>query len=1619
MKTSAAPFVAAVFLSSISFARDLPNYDAFLEDGSNRPVRESFSNPRTERLVESGHIAHVEQRLGVPTFFWAAHDSTAPDLRAMGVRPIQAARRYLFDYAELYGFAPLELAEVPVEMVHDTGFAPVIVTFRLDFDGLPLFRDEIKVAMDAKLQLVAISGYLNPHAAVGSKADKLPFHLDYRTAIAVAFGDLTGLVLEPGELVEEGRPVAHWRYFRQTRPSPLPFGIPARIRKVVFGLPDGLEPAYHLELDVASPASLSSDYYAYVISARDGRLLFRKNLTEDAAYTYRVWAEPSGKFTPFDGPQGTSASPHPTGTPDGYQAPFVPPLLVTLQNGPISTNDPWLPNGATETTGNNVEAYADIVGPDGFTADCGVDGGFDLRAIVNAADTFDRTYDPTQSPDVSTDQRQAAITQLFFDINWLHDWFYDRGFDETSRNAQASNYGRGGLENDSIRGEAQDYSGRNNADMATPSDGARPRMQQYVWTGNSEQHLTVTAPQAVAGLYRVGVASFGPSSFALDAGLVLAVDVALLPDGGVSSLGCPDSDGGTLAYANAAQIAGNIALVDRGSCSFVFKALNAQSNGAVGIVIANNVSGAGPMGMSDTDPNVTIPVLSVGTADGAALKAALANAAGQAVMFRAPEPPDRDSAIDNTIVAHEWGHYISNRLVGNSVGLVNSQGRGMGEGWADFHALLMMIQDSDRNLPQGAGFSGVYAAAAYVASGGGATNQGYFFGIRRVGYSTDMAKNALMFRHISNGSPLPTTAPIEPNGLPNAEVHNTGEIWATMLLELYARLLNDSRYTFDQAQDRMSRYLVAAYKLTPNSPTMLEARDALLAAAFAADPAGDFLSFAQAFAKRGAGAHAVSPDRASTTNSPVRESFTTGGEVAIAGITLIDDVDSCDNDGALDGDETGTLSITVKNIGSAPLSQITGLVTSQSWFVAFPNGQSLSFPALQPHGTATSTLPVKLSAMPDVMAADFRVQVTEPQRPIGPAVRNASFRVHWTALPNGSTVDDAEAPSTVWTMSRDIGLPATRLWTRRELSATSHVYHGPNTQAPGDAYLVSPPLTVSSTGNFAVSFRHRYDFEFDQSQSYCYDAGVIEISTDNGNTWNDVGQTLARYNGTVYTPPSGPPSSNPLRGRAAFCGRSTGYPAFIQESIDFGTAYAGQTVLLRFRVGSDDLSFGVGWEIDDISFTGITNAPFPQVVADRCANRPVARPGTDFSANERTAVTLDGSASSDPNGDVLSFFWRQAFGPQVVLNGQYAARASFEAPEVTGATPLGIELRVSDGKWWSNPAGITITVQHVNRPPIADAGPPRTVPERTTGVQLRGSAVDPDGDAVTGYRWTQTGGPVVTLQGASTAQPTFDAPEVPASGAVLTFALTATDGTDTGPAATTIVTIENVNRPPVADAGENFTVDERTVATLRGFGTDADGESLTFRWKQVAGPPVQLTNADQPVATFKAPEVTEDKGLLFELTAHDGIEPSDPARVTVIIRHVNRKPVADAGPNRTVSAGSRVRLYGSSTDPDGDGLTYEWRQVSGHTVVLENPYAERATFVAPEVTERAVLGFELVVSDGQLFSDPARVEVVVTPNLSQPRGCGCQLGGFGPLAMLAVLAFGLRSGRGGSFRRPD
>ncbi|NJK90190.1 MAG: hypothetical protein HC923_12930 [Myxococcales bacterium] len=657
-------------------------------------------------------------------------------------------------------------------------------------------------------------------------------------------------------------------------------------------------------------------------------------------------AGPSARST---GPNGDGEAPSPSGSAALPPRVWSTPGIVTLSHGAISTQDPWLAMGATTTSGNNIDAYVDRSGSDGFDAQ-------DFRANLTSIDTFDHFFNPLIAASASDAQALGSIVHAFYVTNWLHDEFYDVGFDEVSRNAQRDNYGRGGLGGDDMRVEVQDFSGTNNANMATPSDGARPRMQMFLWSGAARSSVTIESPASIAGEVVADDASFGPTTFDVDAEVARSVDA-----GGISSIDACEPP-------LTSNVSGKIALIERGNCSFAEKVQHAQQAGAVGAIIYDNLTASLPVAMGGTDPGISIGSKSVTRDVGLAIEQALLTATVEARIHRSPAV-QTDSGVDSLVLSHEWGHYISNRLIGNAFGLSGNQARGMGEGWSDFHALLTTVRDGDQLLPSNPSFAGTYAGATYVPS------RGSYFGLRRVPYSTDFSKNALSFRHIQSNEPLPgVPTAFGLDGSRNTFVHQTGEVWATMLWQAYAGLLNDPRHSFDEAYERMKAYLVAGYKLTPSDPTFAEARDALLLAAYANDVL-DFETLYQAFGSRGLGIGAEAPDRYSTTHRPLVESFATGAFVSLVDQNVDDEVVWCDREGVLDNDERGSLVLVIANLGSTPLSDPELEIVPISPEVSLPNGATMELPPLGPFESTTATVAISLSGAPGVSAASLGVRV--------------------------------------------------------------------------------------------------------------------------------------------------------------------------------------------------------------------------------------------------------------------------------------------------------------------------------------------------------------------------------------------------------------------------------------------------------------------------------------------------------------------------------------------------------------------------------------------------------------------------------------------------------------------
>jgi len=571
----------------------------------------------------------------------------------------------------------------------------------------------------------------------------------------------------------------------------------------------------------------------------------------------------------------------------------------------------------------------------------------------------------------------------------------------------------------------------------------------------------------------------------------------------------------------------------------------------------------------------------------------------------------------------------------------------------------------------------------------------------------------------------------------------------------------------------------------------------------------------------------------------------------------------------------------------------------------------------------------------------------------------ATFTYTWTA-PAGITLSNIHAQSPTFSAPQ-VG-PSGQALTFT-LVVTEHLAGLPDKNSPSDLVTInvdnvnSPPTAIANTINDPNS--------------------IVSMATVAENT---VGVTLYGF-GTDPDGDSLTYSWTQVQGPTlALSGATSSTPTFTAPDL---TTEDHVDLVFRLIVNDGLLSSGPS----DVTIR-VLNTNHPPVAM------PAATPASAFEGN---TVTLDGSGSTDPDNDTLtSYTWEQTGGTPVTLTPS-GSNATFTAPSVSamqGTITLDFQLTVSDGQL-SDTKPISVTVSHVNHAPIADAGTDHSVAEGNNFCGLDGSgSYDPDGDTLS-FAWTQIDGPTVTLVGANTSGPCFDAPDVGPGGAVLHFQLAVTDsyGLSNTNTAIVAITVTYVNHPPTANAGGDQTADEGTTVHLSGSGTDPDGNTLTYTWTQLSGPPITLSDPTDPNATFTAPPVDCGGAVVvmkldvddnYGLVAPDGI----PDEVNINIGNVNHAPTADAGMNQQPNEGDLVSLHGTGSDVDGEALTFQWNQTDGPPVTLTPASGQDASFIAPDVGSGdpdafVELKFTLTVMDtcsGSTTAGPITVHVANIPH---------------------------------------
>ncbi|TSA18986.1 MAG: hypothetical protein D4R72_00905 [Nitrosopumilales archaeon] len=378
-------------------------------------------------------------------------------------------------------------------------------------------------------------------------------------------------------------------------------------------------------------------------------------------------------------------------------------------------------------------------------------------------------------------------------------------------------------------------------------------------------------------------------------------------------------------------------------------------------------------------------------------------------------------------------------------------------------------------------------------------------------------------------------------------------------------------------------------------------------------------------------------------------------------------------------------------------------------------------------------------------------------------------------------------------------------------------------------------------------------------------------------------------------------------------------------------------------------------------------------------------PADTLIVTEQTPITLSGLRSSDPNQDKLSYSWTQTAGYMVKLSSTTDPTISFVAPAVNAGQVklLRFGLSVNDAHGGIDQTSINVIVIHLNRAPIVTVTTPLAVNEGSQ-VTLSGSATDPDNDSLS-YAWGETSGPRVKLASYSDTTTTFTAPIIyPAANKVLVFLLTADDGHGGRSSATVTVNVVSTHHTPTVVC-QDMTVSEKSEVTLSSTITNPDNDMLSYAWKQISGQPVTLSSTTDASPTFTSPAYNAvGNELKFQLDVTDGLLDVQSCQMTVTVNPLPVQvlpPVANAGPDLTVTKGIQVTLDGSAST--GKHLTYSWKQTGGEPVALLFASTVHPVFFAPgvDVGQTKVFEFTLTVSNGNGQSTDSVKITVVHPNL--------------------------------------
>ena len=432
--------------------------------------------------------------------------------------------------------------------------------------------------------------------------------------------------------------------------------------------------------------------------------------------------------------------------------------------------------------------------------------------------------------------------------------------------------------------------------------------------------------------------------------------------------------------------------------------------------------------------------------------------------------------------------------------------------------------------------------------------------------------------------------------------------------------------------------------------------------------------------------------------------------------------------------------------------------------------------------------------------------------------------------------------------------------------------------------------------------------------------------------------------------------------------------------------------------------------------SGDQSSAIVEIIVNPVNHVPVVNAGRDkIIFPSINAISLVGSVV-DADDDPLTYNWKQTSGPEIELVNTNMRYLTIVSPSIdfSDFTPMTFELTANDG--FGGVASDSASVYPFyallkNRLISIDAGPLQTVREgETVTIHVTGETLS---DNPISYSWAQLIGPGASLNTYVGDEIQFIAPTLSGNinSELLSFQVTGYSEGSGWASDIAMVRVLPSNGPPTADAGPDQTVAQNVFVNLVGSGTDPEDTKLKFKWSQISGTKIQLytrsfedvyfvspfilSNTGEIIGERKvtdkegnivAPHIKGDSGdLVFELTVTDSDGNFDTDDVTVTVNKQNHPPKANAGPDRRIFSDSEVRIQGVGIDPDGDEITYSWKQISGDKVTFDGSMAA-ISFTAPNVTpgdsKRVIL--QLTVTDTLEQSDSDMLTLIIVPENNKP-----------------------------------